>query len=118
MKQLAKKLELVDVPPYVASWNAAKIPGFVLAVLSRWQRSQDGLPDRFFMVMCPQVEVNARGGLPPRVVEMTDPRLRCKHFTGCQRPYFVVLFGTEGGDMNNGSGCRPCCHGRRAMRCN
>jgi hypothetical protein len=35
--------------------------------------------------------VNAVGGLPSRVVELTDPRLRCRHFTGCHKPYFVVF---------------------------
>ena len=70
----------------------AKIPGFVIAVLKRWQRSHGELPNRFFLVMCPQVEINAMGGLPARVYELTDPRLRCRHFTGCHKPYFVVIF--------------------------
>jgi hypothetical protein len=99
MKPLPKKVELEEVPQNVASWNVAKIPGFVGAVLGRWQRGHDPLPERFFMIMCPQVEVNARGGLPPKVVELTDPRLRCRHFTGCQRPYFVVLLTGEEADQ-------------------
>jgi hypothetical protein len=70
----------------------ARIPGFVPAVLRRWQRAHGPLPTRFVMVMCPQVEINAMGGLPPEVIELTDPRLRCRHFTGCHRPYFVMLF--------------------------
>lgn len=100
MQALPKQVELDDVPPNVASWNVAKIPGFVAAVLGRWQRSREALPEHFFMVMCPQVEINARGGLPATVVELTDPKLRCKHFTGCQRPYFVVLFAGESGDAD------------------
>jgi hypothetical protein len=42
--------------------------------------------------MCPQVEINTLGGLPRRVIELTDPRLTCRHFTGCNKPYFVVIF--------------------------
>jgi len=98
MNQVPKQIELADVPANVASWNVAKIPGFVPAVLGRWQRAHATLPEHFFMVMCPQVEVNARGGLPARVIELTDSRLRCKHFTGCSKPYFVVLFMGEQGD--------------------
>jgi hypothetical protein len=47
------------------------------------------------MVICPQVEINAIGGLPAGVIELTDPRLRCRHFTGCHKPYFVVFFTGE-----------------------
>lgn len=89
---LPETVELSDVPPHVASWSVAKIPGFVPAVLARWQREHGQLPNRFVMLMCPQAEINAKGGLPPQVVELTDARLRCRHFTGCHRPYFVVLF--------------------------
>lgn len=92
MRTLPKQIDLVDVPPHVASWCVAKIPGFVLAVLGRWQRNHGELPERFTLVMCPQVEINALGGLPREVTELTDPRLRCRHFTGCNRPYFSVLF--------------------------
>ena len=74
------------------------IQGFVRAVLERWQRAHGNLPERFYMVMCPQVEVNARGGLPSEVYELTDPRLRCRHFTGCHKPYFVVIFSGEDAD--------------------
>jgi hypothetical protein len=95
---LPDRTEILDVPPHVASWSVAKIPGFVSAVLRRWQREHGRLPERFVMLMCPQAEINAMGGLPPRVVELTDARLRCRHFTGCHRPYFVVLFMGEGAE--------------------
>ena len=85
-------VEIRDVPVYVESWTVAKIPGFVAAVLNRWQREHGELPARFHMAMCPQVEINAMGGLPSRVRELTDPRLTCRHFTGCHKPYLVVIF--------------------------
>jgi hypothetical protein len=95
MEELPPQLEIVGLPAHVESWSVAKIPGFVLAVLKRWRRNQVHLPRTFSMLMCPQVEVNAVGGLPPRVVELTDPKLRCRHFTGCHKPYLVVLFTGE-----------------------
>ena len=99
MQQLPQKVEFVDVPPYVEIWSVAKIPNFVQAVLGRWQRARGELPSRFYVMMCPQVEVNAIGGLPSRVIELTDPRLRCHHFTGCHKPYFVVFFVGEDADQ-------------------
>ena len=92
------RVEISEVPVYVESWTVAKIPGFVDAVLSRWEREHGELPTRFQMAMCPQVEVNAVGGLPSKVHEMTDPRLTCRHFTGCHKPYLVVLFFGEDAD--------------------
>lgn len=96
MQSVPDTLDIRDLPPYIQSWSVAGIPGFVVAVLRRWQRHHGSLPQRFHMVMCPQVELNAMGGIPPRVHELTDPRLRCRHFTGCHKPYFVVIF--EGDD--------------------
>jgi hypothetical protein len=89
---LPQKIEISNVPPYVEPWSVARIPKFVVTVLERWQRNHGDLPSQFYAVMCPQVEVNAAGGLPSRVVALTDPRLRCRHFTGCHKPYFVALF--------------------------
>jgi hypothetical protein len=91
MQASPERLEIQGVPPYVASWSAAAIPGFVPAVLDRWQRNYGKLPARFIMVLCPKVEVNAIGGLPAGVVQRTNARLRMQHFTGCHKPY-VVLF--------------------------
>jgi hypothetical protein len=96
MSQIPAVVEVQGVPPHVQSWTVAKIAGFVPAVLKRWKREYGDLPTRFSIVMSPQVEINAGGGLPDRVRELTDARLRCRHFTGCHRPYFVVLlFGAD-----------------------
>ena len=92
MATIAQQLEIEGVPPYVESWSAASLPGFILAVLNRWQHNSGELPSRFVMVVCPQVEINARGGLPERVRELTNPRLRFLHFTGCSKPYVVLLY--------------------------
>lgn len=92
MKPIAQQLEIEGIPPYVESWSAASIPGFILSVLDRWRRNGGELPTRFVMVVCPQVEINAMGGLPQRVRELTNPRLRFLHFTGCSKPYLVLLY--------------------------
>lgn len=92
MHPLPAQVEITDVPLHVQSWTVARIAGFVPAVLKRWQREFGDLPEKFHMVVCPQVEINARGGLPPEIHAITDPRLTCRHFTGCHKPYFVVLF--------------------------
>jgi len=95
MKTRPEQLEIHGVPPYVASWSAASIPGFVPAVLDRWQRNHGELPPRFIMVLCPLVEVNSIGGLPAGVRERTNPRLRLQHFTGCHKPYIVFFHAGE-----------------------
>jgi len=96
------RLEVVGLPPHVAAWSVARIPGFVLGVLSRWEREHGALPERFSLVLCPQAEVNALGGLPDGLHALTDPRLRCRHFTGCHRPYLVILFtGKEAEDRRS-----------------
>lgn len=92
MEAIPEKLEIEGTPAYVESWSAARIPGFIPAVLARWRRNSGGLPSRFVMVVCPEVEINARGGLPDRVRELTNPRQRFLHFTGCSKPYVVLLF--------------------------
>ncbi len=95
MDTVPAEVEITGTPNYVEAWSAARIPGFVPAVLKRWQREHGRLPARLYITLCPQVEINARGGLPDRVRELTDPRLRCRHFTGCHKPYFVILFTGE-----------------------
>jgi hypothetical protein len=92
MEPVVEQLEIDGIPPYVESWSAASIPGFIPAVLDRWRRNCDELPTRFVMVVCPQVEVNAMGGLPDRVRNLTNPRLRFLHFTGCHKPFVVLLY--------------------------
>jgi hypothetical protein len=97
--KLLSQVSVEGVPDFVASWSAAKIPGFVAAVIKRWHREHGPvLPHSFVMVMCPHVEVNAIGGLPAGVVELTDPRLRCRHFTGCNKPYLVLFFTGDDAD--------------------
>jgi hypothetical protein len=91
MESTAMQMEILGQPAYVRNWSVAGIPGFIPAVLDRWQRNHGRLPDRFVLVACPQVEINALGGLPERVRELTDPRLRFQHFTGCHKPYLVIL---------------------------
>lgn len=90
-----REVEVKGLPAHVAAWSVSHIPGFVLAVLQRWEREYARLPDAFSILMCPQTELNAMGGLPEGVHALTDPRLRCAHFTGCHRPYLVVLFTGE-----------------------
>jgi len=98
VQTLPDKLEITGIPAHVMSWSVAGIRGFVVAVLKRWQRNYGELPHRFFMVMCPQVEVNAMGGLPLEVHALTDAKLTCRHFTGCHKPYLVIIFTAEDGD--------------------
>lgn len=92
MERVPDTLDINGLPPHVASWCVAKVPGFVPAILQRWLRAHPDLPERFQLVMCPVAEINAYGGIPARVHELTDPRLTCRHFTGCSRPYYALLF--------------------------
>jgi len=97
MNTANESFEIHGIPDYVASWSAARINGFIPAVLERWRRSGGELPARFALVICPLVEVLARGGyLPDRVIELTSPRLRFQHFTGCSKPFIVLIH--DGGD--------------------
>jgi hypothetical protein len=91
MQTAIDSLEIHGVPDYVSCWSAAGIRGFLPAVLERWQRNGGAPPARFALVICPLVEVLARGGLPDRVIERTTPRLRFHHFTGCHKPFVVLL---------------------------
>ncbi|HEY9199318.1 MAG TPA: hypothetical protein VIR60_08125 [Gammaproteobacteria bacterium] len=96
MQRIPDIVDITGVPPHIASWCVAKVPGFVPAILKRWLRAHPELPGQFQLVMCPVAEVNAYGGLPARIHELTDPRLTCQHFTGCSRPYYATIF--TGGD--------------------
>jgi hypothetical protein len=98
MGSVMNKLEITGLPPNVGSWSAIGIPGFVSGVLNRWQRDQGRLPARFVLVACPKVEINANGGLPSRVRELTNPRQRLQHFTGCHKPYLVIFLEGEDAD--------------------
>jgi hypothetical protein len=91
MTTVTEQVVVEGMPSHVGSWSAARIPGFIPAVLDRWRRQDGDLPARFVMVVCPQVEIDAMGGLPDRVRELTSPRLRFLHFTGCHKPFIVML---------------------------
>lgn len=91
METIPEHLEITGVPPYVGCWSAVGLPGFIMKVLNRWQRNYGSLPSSFMLVACPHVEVNAIGGLPSRVRELTDSRVRLLHFTGCHKPYLIIL---------------------------
>lgn len=91
MKSTSQQLEIMDQPPYIGSWSVIGIPGFANGVIKRWQRNYGRLPSQFVLVTCPQVEVNAIGGLPSRVRELTNARVRIQHFTGCHKPYLVIF---------------------------
>lgn len=96
MESIPDSVEIENMPPHIAGWCVAKIPGFVPAILKRWLRTHPHLPDQFCLIMCPVAEINAYGGVPKRIRELTDPRLSCRHFTGCSRPYYaIVLVGAD-----------------------
>jgi len=99
MNSTSGQLEITGLPPYIGCWSAMGIPGFAFAILNRWQRNYGTLPSEFVMVACPQVEINALGGLPARVNELTDSRVRIQHFTGCHRPYLVILLLGEDAEL-------------------
>ena len=85
------QLEISNLPAYVRSWSVVNLPGFVTTLVENWQRNYGELPETFSLVACPQAEVNANGGLPSQVIELTDPRARIKQFTSCHRLYLVIL---------------------------
>lgn len=92
MNTLPDTVAIQGLPAHVESWAVAKVAGFVPAILKRWLRSHPELPTTFYLVMCPVAEVNTHGGLPARVHLLTDPRLTCRHFTGCSKPYYAMIF--------------------------
>jgi len=118
--------EILGVPAYVRSWSVVGLPGFAGAVLARWQRNHGPLPAHFVLVACPQVEVLALGGLPSRVLELTDARRRLQHFTGCHKPYLVLFLMGEQAEVRRAEVQRllawsesyhvSCAHGRVRMR--
>jgi hypothetical protein len=77
-----------DPPP----WSVVDVNNFIVGALARVEDGGGALPRRFRMSCCPWGERNAVGGTPLPVQEVTDPRLRLVHFTGCGRPYLVALF--------------------------
>jgi hypothetical protein len=95
METLMKQPNIIGLPANVGSWSAIGIPGFVTGALDRWMRDQGELPAHFVLIACPKVEVNAIGGLPSRVRDLTNPRHRLQHFTGCHKPYLVIFLEGE-----------------------
>lgn len=91
-RRLPNSVTILDQPAHVGSWSAARIPGFVPALLGRWQRARGLLPRRFCLLLCPRVELSARGGLPPRLRALSLPQHRFDHFTSCHRPYMATIF--------------------------
>ena len=73
-------------------WSVIGVDKFVTGALGRIEGGGGTLPAHFRMSCCPWGERNALGGTPEPVREIMDPRLRLVHFTGCGRPYLVVLF--------------------------
>lgn len=92
MHALPDTLDIQNLPRHIESWAVAKVAGFVPAILERWLRARPDLPSAFMLVMCPVAEINNHGGLPERVHLLTDPRLSCRHFTGCSRPYYAMIY--------------------------
>ena len=95
MEASSNQPEIIGLPANVGSWSAIGIPGFVSGALARWMREQGELPPRFVLVACPKVEINAIGGLPSQVRDLTNPRHRLQHFTGCHKPYLVIFLAGE-----------------------
>ena len=91
MNSTTEMLEILDLPPYVRSWSVVSLPGYIAAVLGRYERNHGSLPTQFSLIACPQAEVNGLGGLPDRVRELTDSRTRIQHFTSCNKLYLVII---------------------------
>ncbi|MCB1875204.1 MAG: hypothetical protein KDH88_04440 [Chromatiales bacterium] len=81
--------EIVGTPP---PWSVTLVDKFVVGALERVVDQGGELPERFRISFFPWGEHNAMGGTPEEVREVMDPRLRLVHFTGCGRPYLVVIF--------------------------
>lgn len=99
MLKIPEKVEVSGLPPYIAFWSITRVDRFIPAILGRWKRERGGLYSAFFLLLCPRVEVNALGGLPNDVLDLTDPRQRLTHFTGCQRPYMAIMLAGEDADQ-------------------
>jgi hypothetical protein len=76
-------------------WTVSNVNRFIVDALGRIERNGGPLPPRFRLSLCPWGERNSLGGTPPPVQDVTHPRLRLVHFTGCGRPYLVALFQGE-----------------------
>lgn len=88
MSELARFVIVGSPPP----WSVTAVDKFVVSSLQRAQREGGALPRQFRMSMCPWGERNAMGEAWGMAQAVIDPRFRIVHFTGCSRPYLVVLF--------------------------
>jgi hypothetical protein len=91
-----ERLEVIGSPP---PWSVTGVDRFVVAVIQRAEREGGALPARFHMSMCPWGERNAVHGGAMEWHDVMDPRYRLVHFTGCGRPYLVVLLVGEGAEQ-------------------
>ena len=82
------RFEIRGSPP---PWSVTAVDKFVVSSLQRAQREGGALPQQFHLSMCPWGERNALGEARGRIQAVIDPRFRIVHFTGCSRPYLVVL---------------------------
>ena len=99
MSQLPDRIDVSGVPPYIEAWSVTRVDGFIASILGRWQRERGAWPSDCFLVFCPRAEVNALGGLPSEVLDLSDPRHRFSHFTGCHRPYSAILLQGKDADQ-------------------
>lgn len=83
------RFEIIGTPP---PWSVTLVDKFVTGALGRIVDQGGRLPTEFRISFFPWGEHNAMGGTPEAVREIMDPRLRLVHFTGCGRPYLVVVF--------------------------
>lgn len=80
--------EVSGSPP---PWSVTGVDKFIVSVIQRAERQGGVLPEEFFMSLCPWGERNAVGGGTVELRDVMDPRFRLVHFTGCGRPYLVVI---------------------------
>jgi len=79
---------LGDAPP----WSVTKVDKFLPGVFARAEHEGAALPEAFHISMCPWGEHNTVRGSAEHWHDVMDPRFRLVHFTGCGRPYLVVMF--------------------------
>jgi len=80
--------EVSGSPP---PWSVTGVDKFMVSVIERAEREGGDLPESFFVSLCPWGERNAVGRGAVELRDVMDPRFRLVHFTGCGRPYLVVV---------------------------
>ncbi len=76
-------------------WSVTGVDKFVVGVIERAEREGGALPDSFFLSLCPWGERNVVDSGADELRDVMDPRFRLVHFTGCGRPYLVVVLTGE-----------------------